>query len=721
MAEPNPLFVHATESPYGSTIGSSPEPDRSIYKAKQIADFILCGVKNGRDLRVLDSIVRNHGLFENYPVPSNVHNLDEIYSFNCVLAVADLYYQFCFENLATEAMLPAYYRCVHAVNALTYYLQVPHGGQNRLPAPVALDKGERWKLDRTWDICVCLLGAIKVWCGFDRKLLIDDQAIVHDVHYRRAATKAVDLIRAQGKGRVCPRTLGLLVREEVPPFVQPMHLIRKLQYDQPIEAGRFNHWDCSADICRFDNMDGPSPLHVPGCVRDTCNILKPLAANEAQFDQVLRGHMPAVNVAPWPVQRQAGFRGWVGASHRTLAVSHVWGDGVFGTRDEGLNQCVHKKLADIANYQGCDSYWIDCATIPQEPQATRNAMIQKINLTFREAGTVLCWDEGFANLVSNDPDVQLLSLIISHWHRRAWTLLEGNRAKLDNTKFLQWNKRTQPPSHRLFSLKDTVISAFQENRVPLWIQSALVELLPYSDATMSMGDPPNGGARMSMDAAGLLLSGRHATRLNDAETIWGLFRPAEGLNGAGDISFDDPYLYAGDQVDVAFISSNAARHDALGTWKPGRTNASVWVRTAYGGVKATIRRDRNRQVLVGDWWFKEGLAVKGMVDWGVCVKGVDARLQERLRSTEDRYKCALICPILRADPRKCPQEVVRRHSIDPIQGFFTTNVAMQCARAIFITQRTDQEPWQWGAIVNLKAPVSFTTSEMGRFEIGTFA
>lgn len=53
------------------------------------------------------------------------------------------------------------------------------------------------------------------------------------------------------------------------------------------------------------------------------------------------------------------------ASEKTMAISHVWSHGQGGWPEAGLNGCLHHQYASIARSQGCDSYWMDIACIPE--------------------------------------------------------------------------------------------------------------------------------------------------------------------------------------------------------------------------------------------------------------------------------------------------------------------------------------------------------------------
>ncbi|KAI1204978.1 uncharacterized protein F4807DRAFT_444589 [Annulohypoxylon truncatum] len=697
-------FSHATESPFHTSIGHKKLPDEKIYTAKQIADFVL-SVKDltPDEVKQAQTLARKHGILDHRPVQNDVGDFDEIYSSGCILAIAHFYNKLADLKFKQADICETYEKCVRAVNSLTYLLQTPLDKTSRLPGPVKLSRGERWKLDRVWDISVCLLGAIKARCGFQRGFRVGDIPIVHDVHYRRAAKLALDRNNLHGRGRICQKALRLLTREDIEPFIQPYHLIEELGFSADIDDQNvtLDHRNCTEDSCEYDTdvkHKPPKEYHVLGCKE--CEKRKPPADSKDNFESIAMNGMPAVNVSRGCGPEEMW---WVKADHRTLVVSHVWRDGIWGTRDDGIRTCAHNLLSKIARDNNCDSYWIDCATIPEEPD-TRKNMIMRINKTFRDAGLVLCWDKKSATL-GPEYAPMLLSLVVSAWHRRAWTLLEGNRGQLSRINFLRWTGKEETP-YELFNLETALRSVFDnESNVPLWIRSTFVELLPYS------------GAALPMDAAGLLLSGRHASRTEDSQAIWGLLRPVEGNDKTDDFQYDDPYIYAKDGVDVAFISSNAERfrrNEATQSWRPGKTAVNVWARTAYGGIKATITGEKNgRRDLEGTWWAKEGEKWKQSVDW---TKYKDVERIKRIER-EEFEGFALICPILMGDPLSVPDG---KHSSAPVSGFFRTNLVMECDRAIIITKRRGDEVWQWQGLVDMKKgkPLLFNTSETNEFVIG---
>ncbi|OTA66078.1 hypothetical protein K449DRAFT_463118 [Hypoxylon sp. EC38] len=680
----------ATESPFDTAMD---ETEPGTYTAKQIANFVLSlSELTDEETDNARRLARNSGIMDTLVVPNEVQNFDEIYSFNCVLSIAHFYNVL--PRLKDEEISNTYRYCVRAINSLAYFLHTPWDRTSRLPGPVKLSRPERFKLDRVWDICVCSLGAIKARSGFQRHIRLGDITIAHDIHYQRARSNALDNNDRYGKGRICQKALKFLIREEIEPFVQPIHLINALQYTQAIQdsSNHFNHQDCDENNCRFDTAPTNEEYHIPGC-SESCGKSKPPPNGEDDFRLICNRGMPAVSVSnpnKW----------WVEADDKTLVVSHVWRDGIWGTRERGINKCVHNHLVTIARENDCTSYWIDCAIIPKDP-TIREKMIMRINHTFKHAHLVLCWDKGLAT-VDSDIKTTLLSLIVSPWHRRAWTLLEANRGQQNKIAFLKWTG--EDGSYELFHLSKVLDDVFDGPHIPLWIRSTSVELLPYSDTPLPV------------DAAGLLLSGRRANRPGDSRSIWGLLRPIEAIDRADQFDYDDPYMYA-KNVDVAFISSNATRFKSdggRGSWKPGETDATSWVRTAHGGIKGkVITVNKDKRILKCDWWAKTEIENWKYINWESASPEVKQLQDEKV----DRF--ALICPILEGDPR----EVKRGNwAGPPVKGFFRTSIVMECNRAILITQGTrhTDDIWQWGGLVEMKEGHSlfFKPGEKENFRIG---
>ena len=88
---------------------------------------------------------------------------------------------------------------------------------------------------------------------------------------------------------------------------------------------------------------------------------------------------------------------YVGGSDRTMAIPHVWSHGYGGRPATGMNWCLHDRFSEIASRAGCDSYWIDTLSIPED-HARRPEAISHINDTFSRASVVLVMDRDIMSI-----------------------------------------------------------------------------------------------------------------------------------------------------------------------------------------------------------------------------------------------------------------------------------------------------------------------------------
>lgn len=424
--------------------------------------------------------------------------------------------------------------------------------------------------------------------------------------------------------------------------------------------------------------------------------------------------MPSVNINP------ATDSDWfIATSRKTLAISHVWRDGIHGTRDDpGLQNCLHKYFTKVAKDNSLDSYWIDCATIPAD-QKQRQLMIQMINYTFHETCLTLCCDNRIARVKNlGDDGTSLLTVVTSFWHRRAWTLLEGHKAD-DIRFFREPNDSNSDPD--LFKLQKTILSVLNSNdegTAPLWLLSSIAELEPYVVDSMTP------------EASGVLLSSRKASRPSDSELIWRLlsqpFTSREASVAASHNAFD----YS-TQIDGAFISSNAKRSDQSGfCWMPAETDASEWVSYAIGGQMVN-KAQVTTTLLKGQWFRKDAADYLGKINWAskVINKDVDKGLiQWKLQSK--LFETLLICPILLVGPKKCELDraVILTRSklfqlpegqefdISGISEFSEIHRIPPHERKRKIA-RPDL-PWHWETIVELKSKLKFTEKDISDLTIG---
>lgn len=80
------------------------------------------------------------------------------------------------------------------------------------------------------------------------------------------------------------------------------------------------------------------------------------------------------------------------ANEKTLAISHFWSHGQGGRPEDGINICLYRRYSGIAKRYACDSFWIDSACIPCEPDL-RTEAIKNINTIFQGAKITITCDQ----------------------------------------------------------------------------------------------------------------------------------------------------------------------------------------------------------------------------------------------------------------------------------------------------------------------------------------
>ncbi|KAK8041742.1 hypothetical protein PG993_006265 [Apiospora rasikravindrae] len=218
---------------------------------------------------------------------------------------------------------------------------------------------------------------------------------------------------------------------------------------------------------------------------------------------------------------------YIGGSDRTMAISHVWSHGHGGRPSTGMNRCLHDRFSDIARRAGCDSYWIDTLSIPED-HTRRKEAIHHINDTFFQARMVLVVDRDIMSMDIADvheeddtiipytPDTIpipllesiLATFLVCDWNVRAWTMLEAVKG-CRNLHLLCRHGHT-------LSLQGCLQRLVDEGSIDMASMLLVAQhLLPVARDTRQ---PPS----RDLDAAGTALFYRHATRQGDELVIWSL-------------------------------------------------------------------------------------------------------------------------------------------------------------------------------------------------------
>lgn len=265
------------------------------------------------------------------------------------------------------------------------------------------------------------------------------------------------------------------------------------------------------------------------------------------------------------------------ASEKTMAISHVWSHGQGGRPEAGLNGCLHRRYASIASSQGCDSYWMDTACIPENHQL-RTESIQRINELFELSKlTVVCdrdlMEINIEHITLRLRESILAIILVCDWNVRAWTFLEAFKGR--HAIYLLCK------NNQIISLKETIDIVCDQGRLDIAIIFLAVPHLLPADKLPIVAAPkatkpllpgslnvrsskPNS---MSVETGGSLLSHRAASREGDDIAIWSLI-----LNEALCYTAEDFWKSRqGTILSTGFLVSSTPRVSIPGfSWAPCR-------------------------------------------------------------------------------------------------------------------------------------------------------
>lgn len=279
------------------------------------------------------------------------------------------------------------------------------------------------------------------------------------------------------------------------------------------------------------------------------------------------------------------------ASSNTMAISHVWSHGQGGRPEDGVNVCLHQRYCHLANSFGCDSYWIDSCSIPDDLQLRKEA-IMSINDIFSGSGVTLISDKDLQSKdISSgsmeDLEILLSILLVCDWGVRAWTMLEAIRG----------NKAIHILGHndKAIRLTDMLRKIHGEGSIDLAVLLGSAQhLLPSSNASSSK----------ALEETGHLLSQRHASRKNDEIIIWGLL---SNLTAPKDVvQLWEAHGKVHGKVNTAFLISSAPRiqsHPSLG-WAP----ETPYIRPQHRRVSMEIDRQQEYNVRYPSYDGRESYA-----------------------------------------------------------------------------------------------------------------
>lgn len=292
-----------------------------------------------------------------------------------------------------------------------------------------------------------------------------------------------------------------------------------------------------------------------------------LAWDEASYRRVRGARAVSVDAATNP---SASLQ-YCSASDTTLAISHVWIHGQGGRPEVGINHCLHQRYCRVAQQLGCDSYWMDTVSIPQNHDLRREA-ISQINTVFYRSRAVLVCDKDLmqvdvSNLTMPLREALMIAVLLCDWNVRAWTILEGFKGR-EKIHLLCKDDRT-------VNFKEMLQEVCREGRVDTVVFANLLpHILPQSGDGLPQSKVSlrNNTPEIAIGVAGSWLSHRPASRRDDEIVIWSLLlgdtRPP--LYNAVAFWKAQSSIYTG-----YLLSSNPRLTDAGLSWAPSTPYAMV--------------------------------------------------------------------------------------------------------------------------------------------------
>ena len=254
------------------------------------------------------------------------------------------------------------------------------------------------------------------------------------------------------------------------------------------------------------------------------------------------------------------------ASAQTMAVSHVWSHGQGGRPENdpynegtGLNSCLHKRYSEIAQSNGCTSYWMDTPCIPSNHNLRRKAILE-INHIFTWSKFTLICDRDLMMIDITKGEILtmesvLATLLLCDWQVRAWTLLEGLRARR--------NIHILCKDDHIIGLKQLVDIVLHRGCIDIAV--AFLSTRHLLGATQVA---TNYLGLVSTREGASLLSHRHATRPGDEIVIWSL------LSGNDAVQTAEDFWQLNGNISTGFLVSDIPRVSGIRglSWAPSRPN-----------------------------------------------------------------------------------------------------------------------------------------------------
>lgn len=210
----------------------------------------------------------------------------------------------------------------------------------------------------------------------------------------------------------------------------PSSFFEYVSFVPPLEDLVGKHRNCSVDECVGYNVDVPNYHTTHRIVGCKCEMICPPVRDVKKA--LLEWTVPIMDgIGLLDLNSEGTVQ--VYSPDRPLkfvAFSHVWSDGLGSVTEDGLRKCQVEYLLEAAlQAAGTTMFWIDSLCVPKEHDIRKRA-ISMMAKTYESANTTVVLDSRIRRCsLSVSLEAKIVSLSLSKWQERLWTLQESSLSK----------------------------------------------------------------------------------------------------------------------------------------------------------------------------------------------------------------------------------------------------------------------------------------------------
>jgi hypothetical protein len=226
---------------------------------------------------------------------------------------------------------------------------------------------------------------------------------------------------------------------EIAPLTEKFRYLQSLVFLSSIDRSELNrdHSKCTTALCNSFQIN-PAEYETKH-VLTGCTCSKVSIDVDTVYRILQSGKIPLLSITDIDGNAQIEILP-SGEGLSYVSISHVWADGLGDPHQNSLPNCQILRLGQLltslssevsqSSNNNADQklhLWIDTLCCPVRPEAARHLAISLLAQVYLEADHVLVLDAGIQK--QNRADLELyhaaISIFISSWTRRLWTLQEG--------------------------------------------------------------------------------------------------------------------------------------------------------------------------------------------------------------------------------------------------------------------------------------------------------